>query len=293
MKPVAVLGAGPAGLMAAHAVAMTGSTVVIFSAPDKEGNVAKSRLGGAQFLHEPIPMINDDMEATEVTYKLRGDVPTYKQKVYGDDPNIPFVSMEGTWDGKTQRAWSLRDTYDRLWDLLGGDSVNAEVIGTKWLDDMIEKGHFRAIISALPAPSICRMYNNETAPEQHAFVSQRVLIHNECVLEDLPDNTVFYNGDLSQSWYRCSKLWGVGSTEWSSLAPRPPQPGLVEARKPLRTNCNCYESQVERVGRFGTWTKGVLAHHAFRAAQMFMDDVTEAEEAYASGVEDAGAAGYA
>jgi hypothetical protein len=272
MKPVAILGAGPAGLMAAHAVALEGIPIVILSQPDKDGNVAKSRLGGAQFLHSPIPMVNDDMEATTVTYKLRGDVLTYRHKVYGDDPNIPFVSMEGVTDGKEQQAWNLQATYDRLWDLLGGDSANAQVINPAFIDEALKKEWFSAIISTVPAQAICQSYADMAwHGPPHAFVSQKVLIHNECILQDLPDNTVFYNGDLSQSWYRCSKLYGYGSTEWSSLAPRPPQNGLVEARKPLRTNCDCYEGKVLKLGRMGTWTKGVLTHHAFQGAKVFAE----------------------
>lgn len=268
-QPVAILGAGPAGLMAAHAFALEGIPVVVLSQPDTDGKVKKSRLGGAQFLHEPIPMINDDMEPVEVKYQYRGSVMSYRAKVYGDNSNVPFVSMEGVYDGKTQQAWNLGATYERLWNLLGGDSANAEVINPTFLAKALEKEWFSQIISSVPAQAICKSYADEAwEGPPHAFVSQKVLIRNECILEDLPDNTIFYNGDLSQSWYRCSRLYGLGSTEWSSLSPRPPQPNLIEGRKPLRTNCDCFKDDVLRVGRFGTWTKGVLTHHAFRAAQI-------------------------
>lgn len=274
MKPIAILGAGPAGLMAAHAVALSGKPIALFTKGDASGGPLRSKLGGAQFLHEPIPMVNDAEPDGVITYRLRGNVQTYRLKVYGKDPNIPFVSMEGLEDGKEQPAWSLMETYDALWELLSADRANVEDITPAWLDSVLEKDWFSLVINTVPLTQLCLSYQGLVTDDPgHAFISQRIVIHNECILEDLGDNSVFYSGDLSQSWYRASRIFGVGSTEWSALSPQPPLPGLVTARKPIKTTCSCYEDQVIRLGRHGSWTKGVLTHHAFNKARRIMEEM--------------------
>lgn len=267
MKPVAILGSGPAGLMAAHAFLLEGKTIAIFTAPDKTGEPKKSKLGGAQFLHAPLPHINKTEEAVPIRYRVRGDALTYRHKVYGGDPNIPFVSMEGLEDGKMQPAWNLQETYDRLWAVLS-DSLTVEVIDRDWMTKVVEEEKFSSILSTIPAKTLCQTLEPLFPGEKsHAFISQKIRIWDECIFDgEIQDNTVYYNGDLKYSWYRCSKLFGIGSTEWSSLGPKPMLPGLIEVEKPLRTNCICWPT-VHRLGRNGTWTKGVLTHHAFEKAQ--------------------------
>lgn len=257
--------------MAAHAVALTGQPIAIFTKGDEDRNPIKSRLGGAQFLHEPIPGINDaDKPDAVITYETLGSVDSYRRKVYGSEP-VPFVSMEGLKDGDTQKAWNLINTYDRLWDLLGGGSVNTMNINTEWLDNIIEGNHFKLIFNTIPAPLLCRSQAGKMPGEMvHKFESQTIRIANYAMMGTMNDNTVIYNGDPDYSWYRCSKLFGVEGTEWSDNAPIPPIPEkLITARKPVRTNCDCYAEHVIRLGRHGTWTKGVLTHHAFTLAHAF------------------------
>lgn len=264
MKPVAILGAGPAGLMAAHAVALTGRPIAIIT-KGKDGEPVKSRLGGAQFLHVPIPNINEDTPDTMVGYATMGTPDGYRRKVYGSVSTevVPFVSMENIVDIEEQPAWNLQATYDRLWSILGGGSVNVEDVSVKWLDEALEKDWFQTIFSTVPAPTICRTHAGLSDSYPHTFVSQRIHILNEALWEPLPDNYVLYNGASEPSWYRCSKLFGYGSTEWSDNGPVPPGAQLVSASKPIKTNCNCFKDQVHRLGRNGTWTKGVLTHDAF------------------------------
>lgn len=266
MKPVAILGVGPAGLMAAHACAIKGRMVALFSRGERDTGPIKSRLGGAQFLHYPLPGINDvDTPDAEVRYVLCGDATGYRRKVYGDDPNVPFVSMENVQHNSVQPAWNLQDTYDRLWSaLVDGTSVNVEHIGAQWLEKAIENDWFSMILSTIPAPALCRS-NAGMNHSVHHFISQKVSIATECVLDNLPDNHVVYDGTADRSWYRCSKLFGIGGTEWTAGV-KPPYTDLVQVHKPIRTSCNCWEGSVVRLGRHGTWTKGILTHHAFVGA---------------------------
>lgn len=266
MKPIAVLGVGPAGLMAAHALALKGKMVALFSRGDLDTGPTKSRLGGAQFLWHPIPGINDpDTPDAEVRYILCGTSDVYRKKVYGDDPNVLSVSMEHVRHNEVQQAWNLQATYDKLWEqLVVGTQVNVDHIGPSWLDNAIEKGWFETVISTIPAPALCRRTAG-LEDGMHHFISHKVSIATDCVLENLPDNHIVYEGTPDRSWYRCSKLFGIGGTEWPSGI-KPPYANLIAVQKPIRTTCNCYEGKVIRLGRQGTWTKGILTHHAFIGA---------------------------
>ena len=261
-KPVAILGCGPAGLMAAHAVATRGHDIAIFSQP------TKSTIGGAQFLHEPIPAVCDDDPDAVVAYRVQGDAITYRQKVYGLNPmqTPDFVSFENVYDGMEQPAWNLQKVYDKLWSVYGL-GINPIQVTPKWLEHSLKE--FRMVISTIPLPALCRSRNGDL-PVVHRFDVQQVLVSNRAVAS-LPDNTIFYNGEKAPSWYRMSNLFGHGSTEWSTLTARPPLPDLKQFAKPLRAVCDCWPDVV-RAGRFGTWRKGVLTHDAYTTAIKAMED---------------------
>jgi len=262
MKKVAILGTGPAGLAAAHAAGVMGHMVQIFTQGGDDGPT-KSRIGGAQFLHIPLPVINDPEPDAMLTYLTAGTTDGYREKVYGPDGDVPFVSMERIPKGGAVPAWSLIDTYDKLWDVYcSGTSVNVISLDPKRLIDIIERGNFDLVVSTIPKPALCLAHAG-LVPEIHAFVSQRIRIANECVLPS-PDNQIFYNGTPDVSWYRTSTIFGVGSTEWGAGAPeRLPYRDLVSVKKPIRSDCTCFDGKVLFTGRFGLWRKGVLSHEGF------------------------------
>lgn len=262
MKKVAILGTGPAGLMAAHAAGVAGALVHIFSMGGEEG-ATKSRIGGAQFLHQPLPIINDPEKPDAViTYLVAGTVEGYRSKVYGDG-DVPFVSMERLPAKHETAAWSLVSTYDKLWDLYGV-SANVAEINPEWLIELIESNSFDLIVSTIPRTSICLAHYGLIA-ETHTFTSQRIRIANEAPWP-MPDNTMVYDGTKNVSWYRCSRIFGIPSVEWGESAPaKLPYEDVVTVRKPIRTDCVCFSDKVLFAGRFGEWRKGVLTHDAFKA----------------------------
>lgn len=258
MKAVAVLGCGPAGLMAAHAVAFVGRPVAVFSIPEK------SVLGGAQFLHKPIPVVCEDDPDITVTFQVEGDANTYRRKVYGPEQPIGspgFVSFSNVHDGMTQPAWNLQVTYDKLWDIFGNE-VNPQPIDAEWLDKV--KDDFDLILSTIPLPRIC-LSAAGLVPVQHRFFTQEIGVVNESVYP-LPDNTVFYDGTQDHSFYRCSKLFGHGSTEWSPNYRMPQRQDIKVFNKPITALCDCWQDRIVRLGRFGAWKKGLLTHDAFAGA---------------------------
>lgn len=257
MKPVAILGVGPAGLMAAYGMALQGRPVSLFGQPRSDGSAIKrSVLGGAQFLHQPLPGVCEGPDAV-IRYRLIGTPEGYRKKVYGDT-KVPFVSMEFLEDGQEQPAWSLQDAYAKLWNELSVDSAgNVANIDAEWVFNAMDKEWFDAIISTIPAPAIC---HQEGA---HHFFSTEIRIANEAMHDY--QNQIHYNGDSESSWSRSANLFGHASTEWNANV----NPSLTETftvRKPLRTNCDCFLADLVKLGRYGAWTKGILTHHAFEGA---------------------------
>lgn len=251
-KPlVGILGCGPSGLLAAHACALNDVPFSIFS------NKVKSKLGGAQYSHIPIPGIHDvDEPEAMLTYIVRGDAETYQKKVYGSQ-RVPFVSFGNVKDGLKVPAWSLGDMYESLWKLYSEHVVDHAVTPDR-IDYFSEA--FDLMFSSAPLINICRATVDMGV--QHVFRNQPIRLINDCLDESLPDNTIMYDGTNDHSYYRMSRIFGVGSTEWGAGSPTPPVKNLRDISKPIWTNCDCYP-EVIRIGRFGTWEKGELTFHAF------------------------------
>lgn len=261
MKPIAILGTGPAGLLAAHAVALSGRPVAMFTAPNDSGGPRKSPIGGAQFLHSPIPGVHENGYPDRViTYRVEGTAEQYQKNVYGET-NVPFVSFSNVADGQAQDAWSLITVYDRLWSDLSCDRANVVEVDSNWVQEALDKEWFDLVISTIPALALCR--------SRHTFAYSSITVAPETILDDLPDDTVFYNGTSDRSWYRTSRLFGVGGTEWGAGVKVPDWLDLptIQLDKPLSTKCDCFDDKVVKLGRMGKWKKGVLAHDGFYGAQ--------------------------
>jgi hypothetical protein len=265
MKKVAVLGVGPAGLLAGYAASLVPNTFVSFFAQGGEQGPTKSVINGAQFVHRPIPILHraDNPDAV-IRYVTVGSPASYKEKVYGVGSAVPFVSMSNVHDGLDAPAWSMSKTYDALWSaLIVPERVNVIQITPEWLVNLIEGGFFDVIVSSIPRSAICLSHAGLIA-QQHSFTSQSIRVMGRSAF-DLPDNTVIYDGTSSVSWYRTSNIMGVGSTEWGESAPAklPHYDEITSVTKPISTNCTCFSDDVLHVGRYGEWRKGVLAHEAF------------------------------
>lgn len=276
MKGIAILGTGPAGMMAAHACSLSGRPFSLFSMPGKDGKIHASRIGGAQFIHKPVPLLVDENNPDFVVrYELRGSEEGYKRKVYGEAP-VPFVSYSNVNDGEEQPAWNLRVIYNAMWESIAGngESVNAEKITGSMLQDWLEHDMWDFVISTVPLHSLCLGFEG-LIQSGHTFASQDVFLLNGDHA-NVPDNTIVYNGAEEPSWYRASNLQGTQSAEWSSRKTLPPwaKSDIITVSKPLGHNCTCWshEPRVVLAGRFGKWKKGILVHDGFvSAAQALMD----------------------
>ena len=239
MEQVAVLGCGPAGLLAAHAVTFTGREVVIYSRKQK------SPIGGAQYLHRPIFAIANKKEAETVRFVKRGSAAIYAQKVYGD------MSAPTSWDTYEEgehQVWNMRSAYAALWDMYEDCIVDTE-INPDFVHELSKKVE---VISSVPKKVIC------PNPQNYTWRSQPVWIeYGQNVYCEAGDMEIVMSGRKADAWYRSSNIFGWKGVEWSR-----PEPGAVEITKPLSTNYPDPPGVVS-VGRYGKWKKAELIHHAF------------------------------
>lgn len=246
---ILILGCGPAGLMAAHAATLAGHDVVVVS------KKRKSELFGAQYLHQPIPGMTESAPVA-VNYVLQGTADGYREKVYGKESRVE-VSPE-TLTGKHD-AWDIRSTYDNLWNEYEGLVRDGLVTGQylamameSWLPDFT--------VSTIPAPSLC-------TDDAHTFSAETVWAIGDapdrgvtCPVP-VPRNTVTCNGEPAPAWYRAANVFGHKTAEWPERK-KPPFGAPAAVLKPTTTDCRCYP-EVQRLGRYGAWKKGVLSHEAF------------------------------
>lgn len=261
---VMVLGAGPAGLLAADAALLLGCEVTVVSAPE-EGNPlepAKSALHGCQYLHDHIPNVTNRWDKRRVRYTLEGSSESYRRKVYGDNWNGQ-VSPDEYGDEADHYAWNLRAAYDRMWERWSLDII-PRVLTPRSLPALLEEHSPHLVLATIPAPAVC------VDMEHHQFVTQSIwaLGQRDEPDSDLPiscpDDTVVCNGHEGTGWYRKARVFGHTTIEWPD-GRKPPIEGVVRVNKPLRTDCQCWmtEGHYYRLGRYGQWKKGVLLHEVW------------------------------
>lgn len=259
-----ILGCGPSGLLAAHAVTRAGFEPVIFSVKQP------SRQYGAQWLHSPIPGITPEQPEGEVVYRLKGTRSGYSRKVYGAE-SAESSFGQFVMDGEPQEVWDLRSAYKKLWCLYGDRVFNAYMT-PKFLGEIVEGGLADYWITTVPLKTIC------AAVGIHEFASQPVWVAPRLpsgANGDGDENFVTYNGFDDGDYYRASSVFGHNTTEYPFLFGRNPPdvPGVWLVDKPLGTSCTCWLG-VERMGRYGAWRKGVLTHHVYSDAVDYVFEKT-------------------
>lgn len=247
MSDVAVLGCGPAGLLAAHAAAVRGHNVRVLSKKQK------SIIGGAQYLNEPIPDLFDPTEPDAIVRFVKwGTEAGYAKKVYGS------ISAQTSWslyDEEFYPAWNLQAVYDMLWGRFENEIWDFD-IDMETLMDAVH--NYDLVFSSIPLTVAC-------VDPDHRFESQQVWI--EADVGNGPRNmTIIYNGLPGEPWYRGSTIFGHSFLEFGS----PRSTGFC-VQKPLRTNCTCWQHETVRIGRYGEWKKGVLVTDAYKKAVEMID----------------------
>lgn len=252
MKPIAILGCGPAGLLVAHACAITEMDFVIYSRP------IKSEMYGAMYLHQKIPGITRSDPDFEIQIIKQGCREGYAENVYRDPEHE--VSWD-KFDAGVFPAWSLSRAYDRLWSKYSG-FIQDQDISYDWLQDLVNG---RIIFNTIPKMAICN--------GDHLFDFQSIWVVRKHDFAFDNTNMIYYNGltpdgkygQMGQDWYRYSQINGLRSWEYSFDPGGNLYAETVQGNKPISNNCDCHPF-VHMLGRYGKWKKGVLTHHAFNEA---------------------------
>jgi hypothetical protein len=261
---VAVLGCGPAGLLAAHAVALAGHEPMIISE-----KAEPSKIPGAVYLHKPVPELTTHEPDAMIRFVKLGSREGYAFKVYGS--RFSACSWDKFDEGEYP-AWSLQNVYKQLWTRYHDRIAERRITGAEDVRTLSEA--FPLVISSIPAMTLCEN-------DAHQFQSKKVWHQDEahrCV-ENYDDPVIVYDGRIGAGCdhYRTSMIFGEGATEYGELPKRQPRPNTVRSGlKPLSNNCDCLPD-VLRVGRFGCWHRGVLSHHAFEKVWERMFDGLEVE----------------
>lgn len=255
MKAV-VLGCGPAGLFAAHALVQDGWSVTILS------KKRRSEMYGAQYLHMAIPGLA--AKEGEVRYILQGGSNSeYRQKVYGNKEG--FTVSPQDIPSEPTRVWDIRAAYFDAWSRYQHLIVDRRMVTGMTVSMLFLTDPPDLVVSSIPRFYLCRDF-------RHKFESQRVWARGDApergifVDQKCPDGYVICNASADTPWYRLSNIFGYKTIEW----PRPPkstsEDGAATVKKPIRHDCDCLDDlglRLLHVGRYGRWQKGVLSHTAY------------------------------
>jgi len=253
---IAILGCGPAGLLAAHAAQQRDIPYIVYSIREP------SKIHGAQFLHEDIPGLTPEEPDGMVTFEFRGTKEGYAKKVYGDS------SIDVSWDRYSGEvpAWDLRTLYDAMWRTHYDNIFDVEIRG-EFIQKLLRDEDL--ILSTINPLGYCQHQDDLS----HTFSVQPIQVYQTSFIE-IDDNTVVYSGDPADTWMRCSRLFDDLSAECPGGSVMLPGERIARVNKPLFTDCDCYmEENFHRLGRYGEFKRGLLVNDAFHKAEGLLDEM--------------------
>jgi hypothetical protein len=238
---IAIVGCGPAGLLAAHAVMRAGHEPVVYS-----NTKTPSPVTGGVYLHEGVPGLTNGRPDGLIKCTKVGDEAVYATKVYGS------AEAATSWQRLAKGnhpAWALRPVYEALWGLYGA-AVYQLAVGPQEAKDLAAA--YPLVLNSAPLHKLCQDVSH-TFPERPVwYVDKAPGI--------VQDQQMVYNGRWSDQWFRASRVFDVAVTEYAERVE-----GARQGRKVMPTTCTCHQ-RIVRIGRWGTWMPGVLLHHAYRKA---------------------------
>ena len=245
VKEVAILGAGPSGMMAAHAVSQNGFRPIIFDRdPDKT-----RRNSGIYYLHSNCGLA---LESTTMQQRVLGAenlnneefIEAYRAKVYGDRQVSSKSIIEARFEDEVE-IFNASEALNHLWDMYGGQVHTIFAIeNIEDVEGLHEK--YPHMISTIPASVL---FPDITYDFKWAYIDAGEAPEEDCF--------VYYNVGSAIPWYRCSAVFGAFAAEYAFE---------VETERPLKKVTKVigksqdlpYYDWLICTGRYGAWDKGFL-----------------------------------
>ena len=266
-KPIAILGAGISGLVAAWALEELG---IEFNIVDQGPPDALPRLArGCVYFHDRCNLPEEAVRS-QVLYTsllpaaVKDPAWAYHVKVWGLRPyvanSVERLSMERP---VVSRVWSMNDALRFLTNRYTSNI-------TYWAmnrDLVLRAAADCRVVSTIPLPVLAPDARCESTP---LYIFQGVGGHGR-----VPDDPtygayghVLYNVDPDTAWYRMSSMFGYMSIEFARKTPVWP---LTVNRKIITSpDAEAFEQANPNImlsGRWGRWSRGVLGHETYHAVK--------------------------
>ena len=273
IKPVAVLGCGPSGLLAVHTCRQNGIPAFAFSK-----GAEKSVIYGAQYLIKPVGGVT--FSQSMISHKLRpsATMQEYLAKTHGEYLSHDQIKQEFQhFDISEHAGWDIRKAYKRLWYLYGSYvrplNLVVPVKRGHAIDSFlnhIDVSQFSLVISTVPR-KLWRQPGDEFVYSQGWATSGTLA---DTITLGFPNNHVAYDGSGDVHWNRASRIFGFSTVEWPWNNGNLPPYGNEESRaqiakivKPLRHKVSCQNGEAlidggppwVFAGRYGAWEKKYFA----------------------------------
>jgi len=252
---VAVLGAGPAGLLASWAVIDAGHELTTF---EKSPRKPDGLTAGVYYLHSDcnLPLRRREVDVIGsggTTEEERRE--NYRRKVYGEQ-TVP-VSIPG--HRQTDIAYDGMQALALCWDVVHPFIVHEKL--RHWIDVVGLSKNYDLVVNTVPL--------NALLPDIEWRYEQATIYRGVAP----PDESyMLYQASPAVPWYRASAMFGVFTMEYAmtyrdeSMRLPPKEEGqYVRVKKVIDTpeSMPVLPDNVMLTGRFGAWSKSNLSHHAY------------------------------
>lgn len=258
-----VIGAGPAGLLAAWGAMQEGAQVIIL---DAKPQYRPWTIFSLQYLHDPCGLPEKEVRKLWLEYDFiysEADNKVFEhdelEELIANAYNRKLQRKEGDvnstrflWESPIS-VWSLKDAYKFLWDMCRRSVVQQVVT---WDSIIAMAGDFDVVINTAPLDLL--------RPDLEWPIRHGLIQMDWSPLDPHPSDTCIYNLDPDVPWYRATKLDGGVATEFVS--------GSTAAAQPLRKvaaggEIPDHPANVFFTGRWGSWDPTKLTHHAYQEAR--------------------------
>ena len=256
-KTVAILGTGMAGLLAGKAVLELGMQPVLF-----DRDYSKKPLKGLHYMHDQCNMelpeiyisnyIIDDESDSELTLGER-----YCKKVFGV-VNETAKNNSITTLPQSETVYCMHTAYNQLYDALS-QHFHYETVDfdTDMVWDLTQE--FDAVVSTIPLNIV---FPYKKCKSEQVYCSQN--FPKSLKNFELNQNSVVYNVNESESWYRASRIAGV---YWTEFAGKPENETCFPISKLITEDIDVRDvfnrTGIILGGRYGTWNRKELAHDIY------------------------------